>query len=731
MLRRTLLVYPFPALVVAALWVRLERPTEGGRALVLVAVALASALVRPVRARIAAALVAPIAAAWIAFGVPPLAEPGTIGSRFGTGFLDFYDVAVPFDPRVHAGMRGAILVAVFAFCLALAVAVSMRRSTVALLVLLVGAGWPATLLAGGDEIARGAAILLAALVLLAGLGRRPALRAAVPAALVLVLVAAAASTTSAVAKRELVSWQRWDFYTRPDAAVEVGYVWDSQWNGIRFPKKQTVVLRVQAPPTSLYWRATTLDDYVAGRWVEHVYPQHIPYTGADPLLPAAARDDARLITERVTVEALQDNHLVGGTFPVRFDAGSAPLVNTAYGVALLPGGLTRGLMYTVKSYAPQPKPAQLARVRPLYPAALTRFLEIDPNVPAPRFDAPGREQRLDALVAGRRTLQPYQPLAETARRVAGDAPSPYAAAARIESWLRSDGGFAYDEHPPLTTAPPLVGFVVQTKRGYCQYFAGAMALMLRYLGVPARVAVGFTSGTYDERSRTWTVTDHDAHAWVEVWFRGYGWLPFDPTPGRGSLSAPYSTGSLAFLGGAAGVLARTLGIMDPAQIKMNGDFRMPVLFGTQIPGGGGSASGRAGIGLLAVLGILAGSVVAGIVGTKLALRRVRYLTRDPRRVASACRHELSDFLLDQRIDAARSATLHELGRIVGHELSVDPRAFVAAASAARFGPPAAAPSAARRARHELRRLEALIRRRLSARERLRGLLSLRSLGVSS
>ena len=53
--------------------------------------------------------------------------------------------------------------------------------------------------------------------------------------------------------------------------------------------------------------------------------------------------------------------------------------------------------------------------------------------------------------------------------------------------------------------------------------------MLRYLGVPARVAVGFSSGTYNGARRL-AVTDHDAHAWVEVWFRGYGWLPFDPTP---------------------------------------------------------------------------------------------------------------------------------------------------------------------------------------------------------
>ena len=76
-----------------------------------------------------------------------------------------------------------------------------------------------------------------------------------------------------------------------------------------------------------------------------------------------------------------------------------------------------------------------------------------------------------------------------------------------------------------------------------------MALMLRMLGIPARVAAGFTSGTYEDGG--WTVTDHNAHTWVEVWFPGYGWLPFDPTPGRGSLTASYSASSRAFNAGDA------------------------------------------------------------------------------------------------------------------------------------------------------------------------------------
>ena len=139
-------------------------------------------------------------------------------------------------------------------------------------------------------------------------------------------------------------------------------------------------------------------------------------------------------------------------------------------------------------------------------------------------------------------MHPYRPLWTTARRIARRASSPYAATLAVERWLRAGGGFAYDQHPPLpATGHPLVDFVTTSRRGYCQHFAGAMTVMLRFLGIPSRVAVGFTSGRY--RDGAWVVTDHDAHAWVEAWFDGYGWLPFDPTPGRGRFTAEYTIAS--------------------------------------------------------------------------------------------------------------------------------------------------------------------------------------------
>ena len=180
-----------------------------------------------------------------------------------------------------------------------------------------------------------------------------------------------------------------------------------------------------------------------------------------------------------------------------------------------------------------------------------RFFEIGRTRVDP-FGTPGRGAEIDALFQDERylALWPYRGLWREARRLSSGARAPYGAAVAIETWLRETGGFVYDQSPTQPAGPPpLADFIDEGRRGYCQHFAGAMALMLRFLGIPARVAAGFTSGKYENGG--WTVTDHDAHAWVEVWFPGYGWLAFDPTPGRGSLAANYSASSSQFNAGDA------------------------------------------------------------------------------------------------------------------------------------------------------------------------------------
>jgi protein-glutamine gamma-glutamyltransferase len=749
---RTALVSAGVAALVAWSWGRLESPRAGLGALVAVAaVAVLPALVARRRLRIAAAIAAAAVAVWIALGVSPFdvnpfngeddyASPLLAGVR--NGILDFYDVTLPFDGVAHPDMHGVLLLAVFGFCLLAALAVAARRPVAAALVLLIGAGWPATILPGDDELVRGAVLLAAVLALLAALAVRPGrVQTQVLAGGAVVLLALTLSVSSAVARGQFVAWENWDLYTEPDESVQVSYVWRANYDGVRFPNKRTRVLRVRAPGRAGYWRATTLDAFVGHVWDEDLRP--ISGVAADrrnllfddELLPEAALDEDSWARADVIVDGLADNHLVGISQPVAYETGElGPIDYASGGVATVSGLLERGDEYTMWGFAPRPKPSALDRSAPEYPSEIAddrHYLSVE-GLGLPPFGTPQRLARMRELFERDGAFQPYAPVFDEAQRLAGRARSPYAATVALEAWFRSGGGFEYDETPPRRPlgAPPLVYFLTESKAGYCQHFAGAMALMLRFLGVPARVAAGFTSGTYDRERRVWNVSDRNAHTWVEVWFRGFGWLPFDPTPGRGNLGGPYSASSFSF--DAPGVeavlrgsgLAATTLLGERDRNSQTEDLTPRDVRRAAEEGEGGSSFGLAQIVLLALLA-LATLLAVG----KLVRRRRRYLTKDPRRLATAYRQELVEFLADQRIDVPPSATLTELRALVQAETGVETRRLVESLGLARFGPLAAAPRAARIARAELRAVKRRLRRALSAGHRMRGTFSLRSLVV--
>jgi hypothetical protein len=114
--------------------------------------------------------------------------------------------------------------------------------------------------------------------------------------------------------------------------------------------------------------------------------------------------------------------------------------------------------------------------------------------------------------------------------------NPYDAATAIETHLRS-GEFAYSLDPPRTPSGdwPIVYFLDSSRTGYCQYYASAMGAMLRSLGIPTMLVSGYGPGTatgryVSARKPIFQVSSTDAHVWVEVYFPGYGWIPFEPTP---------------------------------------------------------------------------------------------------------------------------------------------------------------------------------------------------------
>ena len=732
-MRRTAALGALAALVLAWSWLRLEQSSPLRELFAwAVVVGVVPALLPTRRLRFAAVAVAALVGMRYAFGTW---RPGTAWERFVDGFYLYYDVALPFVRPAQPLMHALIVLAVLGFTLAVSLAVAERRALLAAGLLVGGAAWPATLLTSSNTFVRGAVILAAALTVIAALSGAARVRQAAFAGGVVVFAAVGLASIPAVAKGAFLRWETWEPSSRRDVPTNVGYVWNSSYTPITWPAKRTRVLTIEAPPISRYWRATTLDTFNGDTWLESRLPVQ-PGPQTDPLLPAAGRRQDRQLRARVTVEALEDAHLIGASVPVRYEADDLGLIlYQETGTAFVNGYVPQGTSYTAWSYAPRPAPAALARSRPVYPERLDRHLIVQTRYatpPAPPFGSPDRRREMGLIFQENPRLEEYRPLYERALEIAGGAPSPYAATVALETYFRDGPTFTYAEDPDLRGGlPPLVEFLTRTRRGHCQFYAGAMTLMLRYLGIPARIGAGFVSGSYDQENGRWTVTDRDAHTWVEVWFRGYGWLPFDPTPGRGELDGAYTAASVGFNPAAVAAAVAALGGGGASAFNLDRGDRNPRGGGRDIPGDvPGAGTGGAEDSLLRLLAIVAFALAAGIALLKLGLRRARYLTQDPRRVAAACRRELNDFLTDQRLDVPASATVAELGELLRAEAGVDAARFVTAVEAARYGPPEGAREAARRARRELRRLERALRRQLSTWERARGVLSLRSLGLT-
>ncbi len=118
---------------------------------------------------------------------------------------------------------------------------------------------------------------------------------------------------------------------------------------------------------------------------------------------------------------------------------------------------------------------------------------------------------------------------QLARWLTADRTSDLGRARALESGLRSRYGYTL-ELPSHEEADPLANFLFVRGKGHCEYFASAMTVMLRTLGIPARLATGFQSGVYNPMTELWLVRASDAHAWVEAWIPSRGWVTFDPTP---------------------------------------------------------------------------------------------------------------------------------------------------------------------------------------------------------
>lgn len=333
--------------------------------------------------------------------------------------------------------------------------------------------------------------------------------------------------------------------------------WSQRYGPLNWPQTGREVLDVQAQHGD-YWKAEDLDTFNGRAWVAG---------STSPLDPLAGVSRSSLTrwrqTIHVTLRGMTTSTVIAaGTADFPKYVGSSVVQGASPGTWITAGSLRPGDSYLVTTYTPRPGPGELAAAGNGSPGALAGYRSI--ALPGSRSLAdlvavlfPPFHSRLPISsgvdAGGRRGMalvraSPYARAFALAQRLAGPAPTPYAFVTSVERYLSR--GFSYDENPP-TSSYPLESFLFKDRRGYCQQFAGAMALLLRMGGVPARVAAGFTSGTYDASTREWVVSDLDAHAWVEAWFPRYGWVRFDPTPaqapargGRAPISAVPSGGGV-------------------------------------------------------------------------------------------------------------------------------------------------------------------------------------------
>jgi len=274
--------------------------------------------------------------------------------------------------------------------------------------------------------------------------------------------------------------------------------------------RQVMAYRTSAENTQdLYLRIVALDDFDGTTWKPA--QRHITAVPDTLPTPGGLADNVRrtVIETRISAADWYAQDWLPMPYPatgvkIKGSWRYEPVGRTLVGDH---GQTTRGAQYEVKSLVVQPTAEQLAAA-PEPSASLKREFT---TVPA----------SLPAVVR------------ETARKVTAGSSNQYEAAVKLQDYFASDGGFTYSTQVQIGSGRGAIARFLKDKQGFCVHFSFSMAAMARTLGIPARVAVGFTPGSA-LADGSMSVGLRDAHAWPELYFEGVGWTRFEPTPSRGS-----------------------------------------------------------------------------------------------------------------------------------------------------------------------------------------------------
>lgn len=323
--------------------------------------------------------------------------------------------------------------------------------------------------------------------------------------------------------------------------------------GLGNPLTDTVVFAVEAPdlaekPPRFYWRGYVYDLYQNNSWhtSESITGEFTP-TDTELNFP---KTDEQIVANFIIRTQISQSLLYLATQPewvsrsgeieyARTGSGEQDLLAWRAEPRLLPGE-----QYQVTAILTDPSRQQLQTAGTEYPQwVLDRYLQL-PEDFSPR-------------------------IADLANQITQDLETPYEKAIAITAYLRDE--IVYTN--PLTEAPPedvdpLEWILFDSKEGFCNYYATLEVLMLRAVGVPARMAVGFAEGAFDEEANVYIVRSLDTHAWPEVYFPDYSWIEFEPTGNQNPLLRPNRPEDTPDSGGVDGSAQDSSGL-DRAEDLLN------------------------------------------------------------------------------------------------------------------------------------------------------------------
>lgn len=274
------------------------------------------------------------------------------------------------------------------------------------------------------------------------------------------------------------------------------------------------------------WRGAAYDSFDGTQWQQLDTATTVVQTG-DNLLAGSAETVGqgpgwKQVKATITPKDFGGDVFVSPAEPISVDQPAELVTNGANGPfveAKLSGGLQPGIPYSVQSNVLQtsgkgaPTESDMATAGVNYPAWIAKYLEIRPGSIS------------DTVFQTAKAI--YDKIPQTQR-------DPYHIAVAVQDYLYSSGNFSYETNLVGQCNPGegKVDCFLRIKKGYCEYFASTMAMLLRALNVPSRYVVGYLPGQ-QQTDGSWLVQRSASHAWVEVYFPNHGWLAFDPTPGNG------------------------------------------------------------------------------------------------------------------------------------------------------------------------------------------------------